>query len=257
MLCYFLAFPTRFDTLPFGCAPAKKPETIVNMNVKSAVFRLHVWIFVAIYLLGFLAPWERLFHNYRSGTLWLAASTLAARTGLGGPGGFDPSGHPGRSWRMPGRGTSARMGRGRPIPAHAESALSGERFVRARRIDSDAAQRGLLFPAGRLPLRMVFCFRRRELSCIRGAAPLAAGCPHADFLCWLCVMLCCFSLALRHMDSDQVPHCLLRALDHRAGVPGSFHFSAGLRMGGKKKLEGWAWPSPPVSFTIFVFCHSR
>ena len=51
------------------------------MNVKSAVFRFRVWIFLAIYLLGFLAPWERLFHSYGRGTLWLAASTLAARTG--------------------------------------------------------------------------------------------------------------------------------------------------------------------------------
>lgn len=49
------------------------------MTAAALVFRLRVLIFVLLYLLGFLAPWE--FRSGSHGTLWLAASTLLARTG--------------------------------------------------------------------------------------------------------------------------------------------------------------------------------
>jgi protein-S-isoprenylcysteine O-methyltransferase Ste14 len=42
-------------------------------------FRFRVFIFVSLYLIGFLAPWE--LRNGHPGTLWLAASTLLARSG--------------------------------------------------------------------------------------------------------------------------------------------------------------------------------
>ena len=51
------------------------------MSLKAIAFRLRVWIFAALYLLGFLAPWEGLLPRGRTGSLWLAASTLLARTG--------------------------------------------------------------------------------------------------------------------------------------------------------------------------------
>jgi protein-S-isoprenylcysteine O-methyltransferase Ste14 len=49
------------------------------MKAAELAFRFRVFIFVLLYLVGFLAPWE-----WRSGhpsTLWLAASTLLARSG--------------------------------------------------------------------------------------------------------------------------------------------------------------------------------
>jgi len=49
------------------------------MKAAALIFRLRVPIFVLLYLLGFLAPWN--IRGGRSGTLWLAASTLFYRTG--------------------------------------------------------------------------------------------------------------------------------------------------------------------------------
>ena len=49
------------------------------MNAAALLFRFRVFIFVLLYLLGFLPPWE--FRNGSHGTLWLAASTWLARTG--------------------------------------------------------------------------------------------------------------------------------------------------------------------------------
>ena len=49
------------------------------MNAAALMFRFRVFIFVLLYLLGFLPPWE--FRNSSHGTLWLAASTWLARTG--------------------------------------------------------------------------------------------------------------------------------------------------------------------------------
>jgi protein-S-isoprenylcysteine O-methyltransferase Ste14 len=54
------------------------------MKAAELAFRFRVFIFVSLYLVGFLAPWElRSGHpNTRQpGTLWLAASTLLARSG--------------------------------------------------------------------------------------------------------------------------------------------------------------------------------
>jgi protein-S-isoprenylcysteine O-methyltransferase Ste14 len=51
------------------------------MNVAALAFRFRVVIFVSLYVLGFLAPWRVVARNGGEGTLWLAASTLAARTG--------------------------------------------------------------------------------------------------------------------------------------------------------------------------------
>lgn len=52
------------------------------MSLQAIVFRFRVWIFAALYLLGFLAPWEGLLPGGSTGSLWLAASTLLARTAL-------------------------------------------------------------------------------------------------------------------------------------------------------------------------------
>jgi protein-S-isoprenylcysteine O-methyltransferase Ste14 len=48
-------------------------------NAGVLAFRFRVFIFVSLYLIGFLAPWE--FRAGHQGTLWLAASTLLARGG--------------------------------------------------------------------------------------------------------------------------------------------------------------------------------
>ncbi len=53
-------------------------------NAAALAFRFRVFIFVSLYLIGFLAPWEfRGGHpnTGNPGTLWLAASTLLARSG--------------------------------------------------------------------------------------------------------------------------------------------------------------------------------
>jgi protein-S-isoprenylcysteine O-methyltransferase Ste14 len=49
------------------------------MNAAGLTFRFRVFIFLLLYLIGFLAPWE--FRSGHHGTLWLAASTLLARSG--------------------------------------------------------------------------------------------------------------------------------------------------------------------------------
>jgi protein-S-isoprenylcysteine O-methyltransferase Ste14 len=49
------------------------------MKAAQLAFRFRVFIFVFLYLIGFLAPWE--FRSGHQGTLWLAASTLLARSG--------------------------------------------------------------------------------------------------------------------------------------------------------------------------------
>jgi protein-S-isoprenylcysteine O-methyltransferase Ste14 len=51
------------------------------MNAAALAFRFRVVIFVLLYLLGFLAPWGTIVRAGSDGTLWLALSTLAARTG--------------------------------------------------------------------------------------------------------------------------------------------------------------------------------
>ena len=49
------------------------------MNAGTLAFRFRVFIFVLLYVIGFLAPRE--FRSGHQGTLWLAASTLLARSG--------------------------------------------------------------------------------------------------------------------------------------------------------------------------------
>jgi protein-S-isoprenylcysteine O-methyltransferase Ste14 len=51
------------------------------MNATALAFRFRSLIFVFLYLLGFLSPWERLSRGASNDTLWLAASTLLARSG--------------------------------------------------------------------------------------------------------------------------------------------------------------------------------
>lgn len=58
------------------------PERLADqaaMRAAELAFRFRVFIFVLLYLLGFLPPWE--FRSGHQGTLWLAASTLLARSG--------------------------------------------------------------------------------------------------------------------------------------------------------------------------------
>ena len=52
-----------------------------GMKVAALVFRFRVLIFVLLYLLGFFPPWEWGLRNRSNGTLWLASSTLFARSG--------------------------------------------------------------------------------------------------------------------------------------------------------------------------------
>src|SRR5579862_9466879 len=51
------------------------------MKATTLAFRFRVWVFLALYCVGFLAPWDGFFAGGSRGTLWLAASTLLARTG--------------------------------------------------------------------------------------------------------------------------------------------------------------------------------
>ncbi len=51
------------------------------MNAAALAFRFRVVVFVLLYLLGFLAPWKAIVRGGSDGTLWLAASTLTARSG--------------------------------------------------------------------------------------------------------------------------------------------------------------------------------
>src|SRR5271156_5317868 len=51
------------------------------MKAAALAFRFRVAIFLLLYLLGFLPPWGAIFRGGSEGTLWLAASTLAARSG--------------------------------------------------------------------------------------------------------------------------------------------------------------------------------
>src|ERR1700678_4558526 len=50
-----------------------------DMNLAALGFRFRVFVFVLLYLLGFWAPWA--WQSGSRGSLWLAASTWAARTG--------------------------------------------------------------------------------------------------------------------------------------------------------------------------------
>lgn len=51
------------------------------MRFKALAFRFRAWIDVALYLIGFLTPWDRFLYGGRESALWLAASALLARTG--------------------------------------------------------------------------------------------------------------------------------------------------------------------------------
>jgi protein-S-isoprenylcysteine O-methyltransferase Ste14 len=51
------------------------------MKVAAAVFRFRAVVFVLLYLLGFFPPWGWGARNGSNGTLWLASSTLLARSG--------------------------------------------------------------------------------------------------------------------------------------------------------------------------------
>jgi protein-S-isoprenylcysteine O-methyltransferase Ste14 len=51
------------------------------MNAGALAFRYRIVIFVLLYLLGFLPPWGAIVRGGSDGTLWLASSTLAARSG--------------------------------------------------------------------------------------------------------------------------------------------------------------------------------
>ncbi len=51
------------------------------MKVATLAFRFRLFIFLVLYLLGFLPPWDWSLHYRGPGTLWLAASTLFARSG--------------------------------------------------------------------------------------------------------------------------------------------------------------------------------
>jgi protein-S-isoprenylcysteine O-methyltransferase Ste14 len=51
------------------------------MNATALAIRFRSLIFLLLYLLGFLSPWERLFRGASNDTLWLAVSTLVARSG--------------------------------------------------------------------------------------------------------------------------------------------------------------------------------
>jgi len=49
------------------------------MSAAALAFRFRVFLFVLLYVLGFLPPWD--FSSGSRGTLWLSASTLLARSG--------------------------------------------------------------------------------------------------------------------------------------------------------------------------------
>ena len=49
------------------------------MRAAALAFRFRVFLFVLLYALGFLPPWD--FSSGSRSTLWLGASTLLARSG--------------------------------------------------------------------------------------------------------------------------------------------------------------------------------
>jgi protein-S-isoprenylcysteine O-methyltransferase Ste14 len=51
------------------------------MNAAALGFRFRIVLFLLLYLVGFLPPWGAILRGGRDGTLWLAASTIAARSG--------------------------------------------------------------------------------------------------------------------------------------------------------------------------------
>ena len=51
------------------------------MKVAALAFRFRDLVFVLLYVLGFFPPWEWGVRNGSNGTLWLASSTLLARSG--------------------------------------------------------------------------------------------------------------------------------------------------------------------------------
>lgn len=53
------------------------------MKATALVFRMRALIFLLLYVLGFLAPWERLFGSGR-GTAWLNLSAMLTRSGVMG-----------------------------------------------------------------------------------------------------------------------------------------------------------------------------
>src|ERR1700691_4143873 len=55
-------------------------EKFRTMNAAALAFRFRVVIFLLLYVLGFLPPWGAI-RGGNDGTLWLAASTLTARSG--------------------------------------------------------------------------------------------------------------------------------------------------------------------------------
>jgi protein-S-isoprenylcysteine O-methyltransferase Ste14 len=57
------------------------PSFVTGMNAAALAFRFRVAIFLLLYLVGFLPPWGAGVRGGSEGTLWLAASTLAARSG--------------------------------------------------------------------------------------------------------------------------------------------------------------------------------
>ncbi len=62
----------------------QQPVDRATMKAAELAFRFRIFVFLALYLTGFLAPWELLSGHpitRQPGTLWLAASTLLARTG--------------------------------------------------------------------------------------------------------------------------------------------------------------------------------
>jgi protein-S-isoprenylcysteine O-methyltransferase Ste14 len=64
---------------PYGTVTVTFYREASIMSAAALAFRFRVFIFVLLYVLGFLPPWD--YSSAGRSTLWLAASTLLARSG--------------------------------------------------------------------------------------------------------------------------------------------------------------------------------
>lgn len=67
------------NTVTFCVAAAAWPREPLSMNAAALVFRFRMALFVLLYVLGFLPPWD--WRAAGRGTLWLSASTWLAKSG--------------------------------------------------------------------------------------------------------------------------------------------------------------------------------
>ena len=163
------------------------------MNASALVFRFRVFIFVLLYFVGFFPPWD--FRSGSRGTLWLAASTLLARTGWIGLAAATlavtlaalaclVAGTILRVWgtalhrsRCHERFCHAgrRVRRFRAVSLCSQSALPRGVAAGVGCLHPDAAQRRRVFPARLQRFRSLFSFPRKSVSSLQNKGILTSS----------------------------------------------------------------------------------